>query len=132
MTKFLEKARTPLMIGLMIGVIAQADIARADVLAAANVANLTTANLRTIPAGRVFNVTSMIVANGNEQNTSSCCSRLGRSGAFISGFIAVSGGDTVQINFDPPVRYTAGQIIQVRNGASSGVLHYTVTGEFVN
>jgi hypothetical protein len=100
--------------------------AYADTLKAANVANLTTVTLMAVPAGQVFRATSMIVANANANPT--CCARFFRTGVDVTGFVTVGGGDTVQVVFDPPIIFTTGDTVQVRNGASAGPLHFTVTG----
>jgi hypothetical protein len=115
-------------LGVMIGLWLIASPALAETLSQANVANLTTVNLLTVPAGQIFLATSMVVANGNAANTISCCARLLRSNTPVTGFVTVRGGDTVQIEFDPPITFDANEIVQVRNGASSGVLHFTVIG----
>jgi hypothetical protein len=71
----------------------------------------------------------MVVANSNDAATISCCARLYRNNTPVTGFVTVQGGNTVQIQFDPPVVYDAADIVRVRNGASAGVLHFTVVGD---
>lgn len=122
--------RTSWIVSLAVvgGLLLAASPVFAESLSAANVANLATATLLTVPVGQKFMANSMVVANGNASTTISCCARLFRSGTAVTGFVTVSGGDTVQIQFNPPIVFDAGDTVRVRNGASSGVLHFTVLG----
>jgi hypothetical protein len=115
-------------IALIVGLLLAASPSFAETLSVANVANLTTVNLFTVPVGQKFIAKSMIVANSNASTSISCCARLYRNSSAMTGFVTVQGGNTVQIQFDPPVVFDAGDIVAVRNGASAGVLHFTVVG----
>lgn len=99
-------------------------------LIANSVPNLiTSATLFTVPAGKVLLVKSVVIA-GSGLTADSCCARLFRNGATgTTGFIAVQQGDSVTVNFSPGIQYTAGQTLQVRNGASSGPISFTVHGD---
>ena len=116
-------------IALIVGLLLAASPSFAEILSVANVANLTGVDLLTVPAGQKFIAKSMVVANPNEATSISCCARLLRNSAAVTGFVTVQGGNTVQIQFDPPVVFDAGDIVRVRNGASAGVLHFTVVGD---
>lgn len=95
-----------------------------------SVADLTTsATLYTVPAGDVLLVRSVVIA-GSGLTADSCCARLFRNGVSgATGFIAVQQGDSVTVNFSPGIQYSAGQTLQVRNGASSGPISFTVHGD---
>lgn len=97
-----------------------------------SVPNLTTsATLFTVPAGRQLLVTTVVIA-GSGLTANSCCARLFQGGATpTTAFIAVQLGDSVTVNFSPGLRYTAGQTLQVRNGASSGPISFTVHGDLI-
>lgn len=93
-------------------------------LRANSVPNLTTQDVFTVPAGKAFLVTSIVVANTNTSAT--CCARLFKNGVDLTGFITVPAGASFQAVFSPGIRYNAGQIIQVRNGDSTGPIHFTI------
>lgn len=116
-------------LAVMIGLLLAASPTFAETLSVANVANLTGVNLLTVPAGQKFIAKSMVVANANEATSISCCARLYRTNTAVTGFVTVQGGNTVQIQFDPPIVFDAGDVVRVRNGASAGVLHFTVVGD---
>lgn len=124
-TKTLRSVSLAVMVGLLLA----ASPTFAETLSVANVANLTTVPLLTVPVGQKFIAKSMIVANANEATSISCCARLYRNSEAVTSFVTVQGGNTVQIKFDPPVVFDAGDIVRVRNGASAGVLHFTVIGD---
>jgi hypothetical protein len=94
------------------------------------VPNLTTTNVFTVPAGTAVMVKSVLLANDNAASASS--QRLFRSGLDVTAFMTAPARNSFQANFDPGIRYTAGQIVQVRNGASSGPISFTVVLEFVD
>lgn len=95
-----------------------------------SVADLTTSGtLYTVPAGKVLLVKTVVIAGG-ELTANSCCARLFKNGATATtAFIAVLQGDSVTVNFSPGIQYSAGQTLQVRNGASSGAISFTVHGD---
>ncbi|GJQ58370.1 MAG: hypothetical protein D8M57_16405 [Candidatus Scalindua sp. AMX11] len=96
----------------------------ADTLIGNSVPNLNTRTLTTVPAGSVYLVNSAIIAKNGSGN--SCCQRLFRSNYPMTGFISVESGDSVEVMFDPPLVYLPGQTVQVRNGASSGAVSFTL------
>lgn len=98
--------------------------ALADRLISNTVPNLTTRTLATVPAGQVFLLDSVLVTTN--VNTPTCCQRVYRSGTAVTSFVSVQARDTVQLEFDPPIRYQAGQTVQVRNGASAGGTSWTL------
>ena len=116
-------------LGLFLGFCLLGNQAYADSLIRNSVPNLTTVNIFQVPAGEVFLLkTAVIAVNGT---TSTCCQRIFRDGAAVTAFISVQGQDSIQITFDPPLVYRAGQRVQVRNGASSGPTSWTLTGTFL-
>lgn len=123
--------------GLLVGVLCLVSMvlgfttdANALTLKANSVANLTTVTVFTVPIGVAFAVTSVVVSNDNA--VAACCQRLFRSGLDVTAFIEAPAKGSFQATFNPGIRYTAGQTVQVRNGASSGPISFTVTGEFVS
>jgi hypothetical protein len=97
-----------------------------DTLVANSVPNLTTVTVLTVPVGSTFSLRSVILAKNDPTVASS--QRIFRSGAPVTGFMNAPSDTSVQINFDPPIVYTAGQQVQVRNGASSGPVSFTLVG----
>jgi hypothetical protein len=123
-----NRASRIVSLGMVGGLLLAASPVFAESLKAFNVGNLTTVTLLTVPAGQKFMANSMVVANSNASTTISCCARLFRSDTAVTAFVTVRGGDTFQIQFNPPIVFDAGDTVQVRNGASAGVLHFTVLG----
>ncbi len=93
-------------------------------LKANQVANLTTKTLYTVPSGYIAKVTSVIIST--EGANTAYDQRLYRSGTDVTSYITVPGSSTIQLQFNPEIVFTAGQTIQVRNGASNGPTNFTV------
>jgi hypothetical protein len=119
-----------LLMGLLgvVGLLLFSTSADAFLLKANQVPDLTTQNVFTVAAGTAVLVNSMVIANPNASST--CCARLFRSGADVTGFIVVPAESSFQVQFNPAIRFEAGQVIQVRNGASSGPLNFTLNFNF--
>jgi len=119
------------MLGLVVPLLLTAPAFAGTVTLIANsVPNLTTsAILFTVPAGQQLLVTDIVISK--DSAGAACCARLFRSGAAATAFIATPGTGTVTVHFEEGIRYTAGQTLQVRNGASSGAISFTVHGRTI-
>lgn len=94
-----------------------------------SVANLTDVDVFTVPTGVSFMLTDIIISNDNAN--SSCCARIFRGpGAATArtGFITVPAGGSIHIQFASGINFGSGQVVNVRNGASAGPLHFTLRG----
>jgi len=119
------------MLGLVVPLLLAAPAFAGPVTLIANtVANLTTSGiLFTVPAGQQLRVTDVVISKDGAG--AACCARLVRSGVFVTGFISVPATDSVTVRFEEGIVYTAGQTLQVRNGASSGTISFTVHGQTI-
>jgi hypothetical protein len=98
-------------------------------LIANGVGSLLDRDIFTVPAGRRFKITDLIIGNPNA--AANCCARIFTGpGASVdrTAFITVPANDSVAHGFLNGINFNAGQIVNVRNGASSGDLHFTVRG----
>lgn len=91
------------------------------------VANLQTVDVGTVPGGLKFLLQSVVISNPN--GAASCCARIFKNNSPVSGYITVGATSAIQIKFDTPIEFNVGDVVQVRNGASAGSLHFTVTGD---
>jgi hypothetical protein len=116
------------ILGFIVGLFLTADaFANGFTLRANSVPNLTTRNVVTVPVGQAYLVTDVVIAKDGA--TAACCQRLFRSGADVTAFISVPSQSSTQVHFEQGILYTAGQVIQVRNGASSGGVSFTIHGK---
>lgn len=94
-----------------------------------SVPDLSDVEAYTVDKAYRFKITDLIVSNGNA--TSSCCARIFTGpGASVdrTAFITVPAGGSVDHSFLNGINFNPGQIVTVRNGASSGPLHFTIRG----
>jgi len=95
-------------------------------LIANEVPNLTTVDALTVPSGQTFTLRNVVISNPNATLVTS--QRIFRSGTAVTAFITVPAGASFQADFTPGIVYTAGQVVQVRIGQSSGTTDFTVSG----
>jgi len=93
--------------------------------------DLTSCDAFTVPAGQNVILTDVIISPASGNTVKSCCARIARGSGcseFRTNFINVPPDAPVSIQFNTGMGFTAGQVICVRNGASSGDLHFTLRG----
>ena len=93
--------------------------------------NLTTATIYTVPAGKKFILGSVVIGNYNANPV--CCARMFRVTSTETKeifYVAVPANGYFDHVFKNVV-FQEGDDIQVRNGASSGIINFTVTGSLV-
>ena len=91
----------------------------------------------TVPAGRKFMLTDLVIANDSEATaatdqyvytgeTTSCAA----VAAFRTSFLTVPAGDTLHLPFITGIGFTAGQGVCVQNGQGPGgsTTHWTIRG----
>lgn len=94
------------------------------------VANLTDVSAFTVPSDRRLIITDVIISNSN--SSSSCCARISRNGPFVTGFIAVEANSSFEHTFLTGIEFGPGDMVGVRNGASSGPLDFYLRGYLTN
>lgn len=98
-----------------------------DIVFFTSVDNLSDETIYTVPAGKKFILGSVIIGNSNASDV--CCARMYNTGIDLI-YVGIPAYGSFQHVFKNVV-FKAGEEIQVRNGASSGFLHFTVTGSLV-
>jgi hypothetical protein len=91
---------------------------------------LTSRTVFTVPTGQRLVITDMIISNPT--SSGSCCAEILRNGSFATSFISVPGGSSFEHTFGTEIEFTAGDTVGVRNGASSGFLHFYLRGFLTN
>lgn len=96
-------------------------------------ANLTNVDVFTVPAGRNFMLTDLIIS---KDSTGAAVDQRVFTGAGCiterTAFLSVPGQDTLHIQFATGIGFTSGQVVCIRNGASAGPTNWTIRGYLFN
>ncbi len=99
-----------------------------DIVFFTSVDNLATESIYTVPAGKKFILGSVIIGNPNDADV--CCARMYNTGNDLI-YVGIPAYGSFQHVFKNVV-FKQGEEVQVRNGASSGSLNFTVTGSLLS
>lgn len=93
-----------------------------------SLANLTDVGVFTVPPGRNFMLTDLIISKDSagaavDQRVFTGCLVTARTG-----FLSVPGEGTLHIQFATGIGFTSGQVVCIRNGASGGPTNWTIRG----
>jgi hypothetical protein len=94
------------------------------------VGNLTDVTVTTVPAGKRLVITDVVISNDN--SGAACCQRIFRNGTPATSFITVGAGSSFSHTFETGIEFAAGDDVIVRNGASSGPIHFYLHGFLTN
>lgn len=98
-------------------------------LIADSVANLTTTDLLTVPADRRVIITDLLIANSNNAEVVSQRVFRGASAATLS--LVIPANSSFSHVFATGIEFDAGEVVRVRNGASSGPVNFYLRGYIV-
>jgi hypothetical protein len=98
-----------------------------------SIANLTNVDVFVVPAGQRLRITDVIISAPSNGSAGACCQRIFAGAGCITqktGFITVPGepGGSFQHSFLSGINFGAGQVVCLRNGASSGATSWTLSG----